>query len=561
MKKILICLAAAATLAGCSKVDDAPASDARRLSIVPLITRATETDFETGDRLGLTIVRTDGSNYCANAGLTYADGCFAGSVVWYDEGGEPSTLRAYYPFTAGSEMPVSFAVQSDQRGSGYALSDFISSVKQGVKPSSDAVTMTFRHRLTQLVVKAENNTGSELKSVKLAGLKLQAAIDPETLTVTAAEGATGSVTTFADTQNERWLAIVVPQQGAFELQVELADGTQLTQKTREVELSGGGSYTIEATVNPDGLKISVNGKIDGWEDKGGIEGEDSEPERDFEDHAGENYFLYRGERYTTVTLSNGQRWMAEPMRCLPAGFTPSADPTADAHIWFPYELGSELSNNVTAQDATALTDSESVKKFGYLYDACAALGGVEVTVDNCNSFEGAQGICPKGWHIPTRDEMLLLCGSSAWGPQDAPVNSPAQKIDKSALFYDETYNGGKIKSYNDAGWNYVLSGIRLQNGYTAAPTYQKVKICSGNTTSATPAEFMGAPALTYIMSSTCYKPIYKTGQPETPENLTNIQFFAQMTTFSSSTYPEGRVSLAYNSVCSGVQLRCICDAE
>ena len=30
--------------------------------------------------------------------------------------------------------------------------------------------------------------------------------------------------------------------------------------------------------------------------------------------------------------------MAEPLRYVPDGYTPSSDPAADSHIWYPYEL-------------------------------------------------------------------------------------------------------------------------------------------------------------------------------------------------------------------------------
>ena len=54
-----------------------------------------------------------------------------------------------------------------------------------------------------------------------------------------------------------------------------------------------------------------------------------------------------------------------------------------------------------------------------------------------------------------------------------------------------------------------------------------------------------------------YKPIYSTANPD---ELTNIQFFGQMTTFTSI-YPEGRINVAYVSTLSGQQLRCVKDSE
>lgn len=100
-----------------------------------------------------------------------------------------------------------------------------------------------------------------------------------------------------------------------------------------------------------------------------------------------NTLTYGGVTYKTVTLSNGQTWMAEPLRYIPEGMTVSSDPADDnAHIWYPYE--------VVDGTATALTDEASIAAKGYLYDMCAALGVDEITADNCKSFEGGTGYLP-----------------------------------------------------------------------------------------------------------------------------------------------------------------------
>lgn len=140
--------------------------------------------------------------------------------------------------------------------------------------------------------------------------------------------------------------------------------------------------------------------------------EDETPgDTNFEEHDG--YFVYYGETYKTIKLANGTTWMAEPLRYVPEGYTPSSDPTADSHIWYPYKLIVEDGNTkLTADGAEALTDEASIKKLGYFYDMYIALGSKEVTEENCYEFEGAQGICPEGWHIPTREEFLNLCGLS-----------------------------------------------------------------------------------------------------------------------------------------------------
>ncbi|TGY31650.1 MULTISPECIES: FISUMP domain-containing protein [Bacteroides] len=277
--------------------------------------------------------------------------------------------------------------------------------------------------------------------------------------------------------------------------------------------------------------------------------EDETPgDTNFEEHDG--YFVYYGETYKTIKLANGTTWMAEPLRYVPEGYTPSSDPTADAHIWYPYQL-TGITDKATAGGAEALTDEASIKKLGYLYDLYAALGGKEVTEENCYEFEGAQGICPEGWHIPTRLEFVGLCGLS-----NKAVGETGNMTKNDALFYDEAYSGGNMNKYNAAGWNYVLSGVRMQSTFAATPTYQLTTFYSGNTTSETLEKYKGQPALTYIMSSTCYAPLYL--DKTDPTKLTNIQFFAQMTTFTKS-YPEGRINVPYISIKSGQQLRCVKD--
>ena len=72
----------------------------------------------------------------------------------------------------------------------------------------------------------------------------------------------------------------------------------------------------------------------------------------------------------------------------------------------------------------------------------------------------------------------------------------------------------------------------------------------------TVSEYYGKPGLTYVMSSTSYKPAFNS-----ENELTYIQFFSLMTTFTAAKYPEGRVSLAYASTVSGQQVRCVKDSE
>ena len=284
------------------------------------------------------------------------------------------------------------------------------------------------------------------------------------------------------------------------------------------------------------------------EKTGGNENEETDP--NFTENEGS--FTYYGETYKTVTLENGSVWMAEPLRYVPEGYTVSADPADDnAHIWYPYELINETGepSKINADEARALTDSESIEAKGYLYDLHAVFG-TEITADNCGSFEGAQGICPKGWHIPTRADFLSLCGLS-----NKAEGEEGNTVDENALFYDSSYGGGNVTLFNQAGWNYVFSGCRMKSNFNATGTYQLTQQWSGNSSL---TESYGEPGITYIASSTAYKVVT---DKEDETKVTNIQFFGMMTTFIKKNSPEGKVNVAHVSTMTGQQVRCVKDAE
>lgn len=536
MKKILTFMFAAALLASCQQEEkEVTTPDNSRITLSPIITRATETSFENTDQIGVTITQSNDFVYAANKLMTYNNGVFTSDLTWYPEGNDESQIVAYYPYNAAG-APTTFTVENDQT-TGYTASDLMAASKSGVRPSTDAISMTFKHLLTKLIINVENATQSGISSVILKGSVPTATLDLAALSVTADENAAATdITAQTVTADKTYRAIVIPQTVAFTLEVTTADGNTLSQRLTSTTLVQGGQYNVDIRVLPDDIIVTLKGDIEDWTNEGSIDADNEVP---FEEHLDENYFLYDGVKYNTVTFANGTTWMAEPLIYLPKGFTPSTDPTADSHIWYPYEI---------VDGATVATTEESaIKELGYLYDLQAALGGKEITDTNLNNFEGAQGICPKGWHIPTRLEYFNLVGKST-NDVDGKVPADGDK----ALFYDATYDGGKITSLNNAGFNYRFSGVRMATSLTGAGSYQKTAIASEDNIQ---AAWHGKPAMNYHMTSTAYKPIYNS----TSGLLTNIQFFGLMSTINTAKYPEGRLSLSYVSVKAGMQLRCVRD--
>lgn len=546
MKKVLLSLLALASVIACEKEEatDIPSLGGEIVKISPVITKVTDVNFEDGDRIGLSIFKND-AYYAENALLTFGDGVFAGDLVWYTEGAETSVLTAYYPYSA-SGMPETFAVQADQT-EGYEESDLIAGTKSDVTPSSAAVTVGFKHLLSKIMLDIDNQSGSELTSVKLSGSRISASVDLSSLTVAVDEsGSAEDITMQAVTAGEQYRAIVIPQTVAFTLTVTTASGKTLTQNLASVDLKQGGQYTMSATVVEDNLSVNLSGEITNWTDEGEIGPATPSGEVQFEEYDG--YFVYDGVTYPTVTLSNGSVWMAKNLSYLPDGYTPSADGTdPEAHILYPYELVNDggTPSAINASSAKALTDAESIEEKGYLYDAYAIFGVDEITSENIHSFEGAQGICPPGWHVPTRAEYFALCGLSN---KDDSGEETGNQTDENALFYDAGYKGGKRTLFNDAGWNYQLAGCRQLSGSSDARIYKYslTQLYSGNTTL---TDSLGLPALNYIMSSTGYV-----------SSVGTLQLFSMMTTFTNA-YPEGRVNVAYATLGTATPVRCVKDAD
>lgn len=234
--------------------------------------------------------------------------------------------------------------------------------------------------------------------------------------------------------------------------------------------------------------------------------------------------------YKIKKMPDGKWWMTEPLCYIPEGMKASEDPTDNnAHIWYPYAVEN---GNVVVK-----TDEETIKKSGYYYDMNAVLGVDEIKPETAASLEGVQGICPDGWHVPTRAEYLALCGAStkAVGEDNAPDN-------KDAFFYDEAMKGGSVVKFNEGGWNFVPTGARLKASYTASGSYNKGTIAEENTED---KSFVGLPSINYVATSTYYN--FKEGS--------NLQFFALMSTFNKSNH--GKLALAYMHAETGSQVRCV----
>lgn len=375
MRYFLFTLLAAGALVGCS---DRPES-LPTLRIVPTLSRVTGLNFDKGDRIGLTVTRTSG-DYVVNRPLDYDGSVFkASGLTWYAEGGEPATLTAYYPYSEAG-APTRFTVAADQR-SGLAASDLLGAVQRDVVPGSAPVGMIFYHLMSQVSIVVDNRAASPVTGITLGGVVAEADVDlsvPEAAAV--ADAPTVEIESFEVEAGLRYRAILVPQQAALTVEVELEDGTICSKTISEALLAGGKNYDLSVVVTeqePPVIEVSLSGEIADWEDGGDLENPDSGTE----DPTPSEGVDYAGEHYRTVTIG-GAVWMADNLRYKPA------EALLDNGLWYPYN-----------------EDADAVATKGYLYDYSVATGGTLSTTTPL------RGICPEGWHIPDRGELQALLDS------------------------------------------------------------------------------------------------------------------------------------------------------
>lgn len=460
MKKIVFLSACLLAVMACEKKAVTPEVDPQQpgqqypVSIVPVMTKVTQTAFEQGDAVGVTITRTEGA-YATNEKMVYDGSVFSGSLKWYAEGTEGATVAAYYPYAA--TVPASFTVQDDQ-STGVSASDFVAGIKEGVLPSAHAVTIPFKHKLSLLVLNVINNSQGEPTSIAIQGTKLTAKIAADFTATVDEDAAPGSVVA-GKVSEGKYALVVPPQTVSLVATVTTAGGNKLSQALQEATLEAGKQYSISMIVNPDNLIVALSGDIEDWLNGGEI-GPGDPPAGDLVENLAEGYITYHGDQYTVAQMKDGKWWMTQNMRYVPEGFTPSSELTAvTAGIFCPLKL------NEGKNAAEFDTSEEGIAAKGYLYQAECALGlkvGDLTTVAAAQALEGAQGICPEGWHVPTGADIIGLVGKAV----------PPLTNNEDAPYYDKTVGGGSISLLNADGFNMEAFGaVTIQDNTKTSGTF------------------------------------------------------------------------------------------
>ena len=518
MKRYITIALTALAFAACQQPVE-PQMVPRKIQVEPIITKATEVNFENGDRIGLTIkVNGAAENYASNECMTYASDVFTSDLEWYADIYTPADFHAYYPYNE-TGAPVSYFQHEDQ-SEGIAAADFMMAAKKGVLPSQNAVAMVFKHIMTKLVINIDNQSGAEVEKVEVLSSTLGVDLDYENMALLPCSGVLPAVcpqtTAYEAVSGKTWQMIMIPQTAPLELYVTLSNHTVIRQALVNTTYKSGGQYTINARIVQDNMIVTASGEIENWTDEGEIEfdGEGTTENLPVEFTEYDGYFVYDGVEYKTVTLADGNTWMAENLRFIPRGKTVSSDPAEDAGIWYP------------AANADKTADPALAQTLGLLYDASTAFG-TEITIENAGTFEGTQGICPEGWHIPTVAELTGLVGHC----------SNSDMINTDAAYYDATIKGASLAALKEAGWEWQFASMRNKANTAGNGSY-------------TVTNYNGIyGVMSYLIGSSMYQTT-----TNTDGSLKNVQYYYMMPTYNAS---NEKVTVAYGNFLAGASVRCV----
>lgn len=299
--KTLLCLALLGLgLAGCSSGGGAdepvtpPDLNPSRIPINlsctvngPADSRATDTGFEAGDRIGLYVVNyVDGrpaslqpaGNHADNRRFSYNGAWTPDSPLYWADEETKADFYLYYPYALVDDVHAhAFSLPADQSTEdAYKSADFLWGKRSGVSPTEDAVVITANHVMSCALIKvAPGNGFTEASladaqvSVRLNGLQTQATIDLATGTATP-QGEASSVSPWET--DGAYKALVVPQTVAEGNLITITiDGRDYNLR-RGFTFVGGRRHTFTVTVSRTSSGINVN--IGAWDedetDQGGI---------------------------------------------------------------------------------------------------------------------------------------------------------------------------------------------------------------------------------------------------------------------------------------------------
>lgn len=279
MRKILSLVAVATLMLSCSNPSiesepgQTPTSEKWAINISTIITRATDTAFETGDKVGIYVVnlpnalKTSG-NHADNIGFSYSDKWTASTPIYWKDETTKADFYCYYPYASDitNVEAYPFAVKADQSSvANYKASDFLWGKTAGIAPTKDAVNINVKHAMSNVIIKliaGNGYTADDMASASVAicGLKTNSTINLATGAITPI-GEEEDITPIVEDDYRR--ALVVPQTVSNTDLIKVTIGDKVYTLNQSVEFKSGMQHTCTLTVERTNQGINIG--IGGWE--------------------------------------------------------------------------------------------------------------------------------------------------------------------------------------------------------------------------------------------------------------------------------------------------------
>ncbi len=249
--------------------------------------RATDTNFEENDKIGLYVAQADtpleiGGNLVNNEALTFDGNTWtSGRTLYWDDGS--FNAYAYYPYTQNisSIEDQPFSVSTDQSTAktatslgGYEASDLLFANSKGIAASEAPISLNFKHIMSKLkirLIKGEDFEGDMPttatvyihNTVPTATIDLQAGVATRYV-----KGTRQSITAHQDDEYS-YSAIIVPQRvdNRMPLIEVVMKGVSYLFESK-FQFKPGVEHLVNLTIteNPEQVKIDIGGEIKGWND-------------------------------------------------------------------------------------------------------------------------------------------------------------------------------------------------------------------------------------------------------------------------------------------------------
>ena len=249
-------------------------------------TRATETDFEVNDKIGLYVAKADapleiGGNLVNNEPLTY-DGTKwnATRTLYWDEG--TYNAYAYYPYISkvSSIEDLPFSVSTDQSTpktettlGGYEASDLLFATSKNLTASTSPVPLNFKHIMSKLLIRLVQGEDFEGEMPTSATVYVHNTVPEATIDLQAGVATRyvkGNRQTIIAHQDDDYIysAIIVPQriENRMPLIEVIMNGVSYLFESK-FQFKPGTEHLVNLIIsdNPDQVKIDIGGEIQGWQ--------------------------------------------------------------------------------------------------------------------------------------------------------------------------------------------------------------------------------------------------------------------------------------------------------